>query len=114
MPEWAGMRSVTITDSANGVGLKCVCDFGRFTAKEEVVEWVEGRKITHQIEAMGMSMKETWLLDPIPEGTKFRWRQEVDVRGAKRLFSFLMKRQLGKAFDGGMARLRAQVEASPA
>ncbi len=108
------MRSVTITDSTDGVGLKCVCDFGRFTAKEEVVEWVEERKITHQIEAMGMSMKETWLLDPIPEGTKFRWRQEVDVRGAKRLLSFVIKRQLAKAFDRGMVRLKALVEASPA
>ena len=110
MPEWAGMKTVTITNKSDGVGLKCTCDFGRFKADEEVVEWEENRKIVHNVFAMGMPMKESWTLEPSSGGTRFVWRQEIHTRGFKKLLSPMIKRQVNQAFDKGIQQLKLKLE----
>ncbi|MFQ5930992.1 MAG: SRPBCC family protein [Nitrospiraceae bacterium] len=111
MPEWAQMRSVTITSSqTEGVGLTCDCDFGLFRAEERVTEWQDNRKIAHQLIAMGMPMTEMWELESVEGGTRFIWRQEIDASGIRRLMAPMMKWQMGRTFDKALRNLKALIE----
>lgn len=101
------MDSVTITsDQTQGVGRTRQCDFGVFVADERVTEWRENHKIVHEIMAMGMPMIETWTLEPDGDGTRFIWRQEVNLSGIRRLMLPIIKWQMGRTLGKALANLK--------
>ncbi len=81
------------------------------TINEEIIEWEELRKVSRRVTGTPTkSMVETNILTPIPTGTLFTLKAEMELSGVNKLFSPIINRTFRKNMEAAVMKLKVKLE----